>query len=377
MTFTSYAQNFEDVMLWRALRHIERGCYVDVGAQHPVIDSVSKAFYERGWRGIHIEPVPQYAELLRRDRPDETVLQVALSDTEGMLELNVIPGTGLSTAVAAYARRHRDERLFEQQRISVPAMTLKSALQTLAGKQVHWLKIDVEGFETQVLKGWDSKVLRPWVMVVEATIPGSAETGYEVWDGILAAANYRFVYFDGLNRFYVAQEHAELAAAFFSPPNVFDDVKLTENSSLCSELVAAYHKRELELAAQTEKHVAHVEAHTAQAEAHAAQAEARTAQAEAHATHAETQLNNMLVSRSWRITAPLRFMVIELHKIKSAIREGRLVSSICRRIKSLLYQPEAAAAQEPCNLSPRAARIYARLKEAVELEKAKRGHGEN
>ena len=40
--FTSYAQNFEDVMLWRALKHVQKGTYVDVGAQHPVIDSVSK-----------------------------------------------------------------------------------------------------------------------------------------------------------------------------------------------------------------------------------------------------------------------------------------------------------------------------------------------
>src|SRR4026208_224659 len=101
MSFVSYAQNFEDVMLWRALKHIEKGLYVGVGAQPPVIGLFSKAFYERGWRGIHIEPVPQYAELLRQDRPDETVLQVALGDTEGMLELNVIPDTGLSTAVDA------------------------------------------------------------------------------------------------------------------------------------------------------------------------------------------------------------------------------------------------------------------------------------
>ena len=85
--FISYAQNFEDVMLWRALKHVQNGFYIDVGAQHPVIDSVSKAFYECGWRGIHIEPVPGYAELLRKDRPDETVLQIALADAEGHLNL--------------------------------------------------------------------------------------------------------------------------------------------------------------------------------------------------------------------------------------------------------------------------------------------------
>ena len=404
MIFTSYAQNFEDVMLWRALKHINHGCYVDVGAQHPVIDSVSKAFYDHGWRGIHVEPVPQYAELLRLDRPDDTVLQVALSDTEGTLELNVIAGTGLSTAVDAYARRHQEDRLLGHQQISVPAMTLKTALLPLAGKPVHWLKIDVEGLETQVLNGWDCQVLRPWVMVVEATIPGSDKTDYAVWDRIIAAANYQFVYFDGLNRFYVAQEHVELATAFLSPPNVFDNFKLTENSSFCSELVAAYHAREIELAAHAAEHITHATAHAAQAdalavqaeahaaqaealavqaEARAAQAEARAAQAEAHAAQAEAlaaqaearaaqtnaQLCNVLNSRSWRATEPLRLIGAVLRRIKIAIRTGTLVSGIQRRIKSWSHRP-ATSALNPHNLSPRAARIYAELKQATEIDKS-------
>jgi len=254
MSFVSYAQNFEDVMLWRALKHVQNGVYVDVGAQHPVVDSVSKAFYEHGWRGIHIEPVPEYAELLRQDRPDETVLQVALADTEGTLEFNVIPGTGLSTVEDAYAQRHQTERGFDRQRIQVPVLTLKSALRSLVGKEVHWLKIDVEGFEEKVLKGWDSQTLRPWVMVVEATIPGSPETDYAGWDPILTAAGYQFVYFDGLNRFYVAKEHAELAEAFSSPPNVFDGVQLSglASSELCHGLVASHQARERELVTQAE-----------------------------------------------------------------------------------------------------------------------------
>lgn len=241
MSFVSYAQNFEDVMLWRALGHIEGGLYVDVGAQHPVVDSVSKGFYLHGWRGIHIEPVLKYAELLRADRPDETVLQVALSDSEGTVSLNVIADTGLSTAIDSYAERHHEERGFEHQRVEVPVLTLKSALASLAGKQVHWLKIDVEGFETKVLKGWDSQQLRPWVIVVEATIPNSTELDYASWDPILTAANYHFVYFDGLNRFYIAAEHEELAPAFSRPPNVFDNFELSGMATwaLCRSVAAA------------------------------------------------------------------------------------------------------------------------------------------
>lgn len=230
MSFISYAQNFEDVMLWRALRHVENGTYVDVGAQDSVIDSVTKAFYEHGWRGVHIEPVPFYAERLRRDRPGDIVLQAALGETAGTLALNVIAGTGLSTAVDAYATRHH-EAGFDAQPVIVPMLTLSSSLNHLSGQEVHWLKIDVEGYEKQVLLGWDSKILRPWVMVIEATIPGSAQTDYEDWESLVVNAGYQFVYFDGLNRFFVAQEHPELLAAFAAPPNVFDDVQLSGQGS--------------------------------------------------------------------------------------------------------------------------------------------------
>jgi len=363
MTFTSYSQNFEDVMLWRALKHVEHGCYVDVGAQHPVIDSVSKAFYEHGWRGIHIEPVPQYAELLRVDRPDETVLQLALSDHEGSVELNVIPGTGLSTAVQAHAQRHQQDRQCQSQQISVKTKTLKSALESLAGKPVHWLKIDVEGFEAQVLKGWDSQVLRPWILVVEATIPGSAETDYADWDGIVTAADYQFVYFDGLNRFYVAQEHAELALAFLSPPNVFDDIRLTENSSICIDLLAAFNKRELELGVQAGE--------IARAEAQTAQARAYTAQVEAHAIHIqaelEAQLRSIRNSRLWRATNPLRLAASWGRRIYTAIREGRLLSGLTRQISSSHYK-SSMATKNPHSLSPRVARIYSDLNKAIDLE---------
>ena len=62
---TSYAQNFEDVILWRALKDVDRGFYVDIGAQDPITDSVSLCFYEAGWRGVHVEPSPHFAARIR------------------------------------------------------------------------------------------------------------------------------------------------------------------------------------------------------------------------------------------------------------------------------------------------------------------------
>src|SRR4051812_20874799 len=106
LTMTSHSQNFEDVILWRALKHVERGTYIDIGAQDPVVDSVSLAFYKQGWRGVHVEPVPSYADKLRMERPDERVIEAAISPKEGTIPFFEIPDTGLSTGNAATVQRH-------------------------------------------------------------------------------------------------------------------------------------------------------------------------------------------------------------------------------------------------------------------------------
>jgi len=292
VNFVSYAQNFEDVMLWRALQHVENGFYIDVGAQDAVVDSVSKAFYERGWRGVHVEPVPAYAAHLRADRPEDTVLQVALAEYDGTLTLNLIADTGLSTAVGKHAERHAAELGFEVHQVQVPVLTMRSAMAFLAGREVHWLKVDVEGFEEQVLKGWDSATLRPWVMVVEATMPNSREQDYAQWEPIVLAGGYEFVYFDGLNRFYVAKEHAELKAAFATPPNVFDGARLSglASSELCRGVLAEHTRSIEELTVRFEAELAQGRAALAQQQAALAQEQAALAQTRANLDAAQASL---------------------------------------------------------------------------------------
>lgn len=232
--FTSYAQNFEDVMLWRALKHVENGNYVDVGAQHPVVDSVSLAFYERGWRGVHVEPAPDYADLLRKHRPDEVVIQAALDAKPGLLAFFDIKQSGLSTADKDIAQRHQ-EAGFEVREIAVPSLTLDDVLSGLAGNEIHWLKIDVEGYERQVLEGWASGI-KPWVLVIESTLPLTQTESYQDWEPLILDRGYEFAYLDGINRFYVSSGHLDLLAAFRYGPNYFDGFTLTEHSPYCENM---------------------------------------------------------------------------------------------------------------------------------------------
>jgi FkbM family methyltransferase len=217
----SYAQNFEDVMLWRALAHVENGFYIDVGAQHPIVDSVSKAFYERGWRGIHVEAIPAYAKQLRADRPDEIVVEAALSSQYEPLRFFEIPLTGMSTGDPDIALHHQNKGYPVRETV-VPTLTLSDVFALSAGRTVHWLKIDVEGMEQSVIEGWGSHKARPWIVVVESTYPNTQIETQSKWEGRLLSLGYEFAYRDGLSRFYVHQTAASLRHKLELPPNVFD-----------------------------------------------------------------------------------------------------------------------------------------------------------
>ncbi|PJJ96367.1 hypothetical protein CO641_14045 [Lysobacteraceae bacterium NML91-0213] len=230
MTVISYAQNFEDVMLWRALRHIENGFYIDVGAQSPDVDSVTRLFYERGWRGINVEPSEQWYRALLERRPRDVNLNVAAGRASGEIDLHEFGGTGLSTAVDAYASSH-EKSGFRREVVQVKVRTLQSICEEYHVAPVHFLKIDVEGYEGDVLAGVDFSIVRPWIVVVEATLPNTQIPSYEDWESILSNSDYDFVYFDGLNRYYVAAERRSLSESFLAPPNVFDDFSLNGDAS--------------------------------------------------------------------------------------------------------------------------------------------------
>lgn len=236
MNFVSYSQNFEDVILWRALKHIENGFYIDVGANDPYQDSVTKAFYERGWRGINIEPVSEWFEKLERERPLDINLNVSAGAEQGKLLLYEIPNTGLSTHSNINAERHKLELGVDVRAITVQVKTLTEICHEYHSAPIHFLKIDVEGMEKEVLAGLDFSVVRPWVVLIEATLPNTSVEDFKGWEGILLSADYDFVYFDGLNRFYVAKEHKELKSAFLIPPNYFDEFVLSDVHYFCRNI---------------------------------------------------------------------------------------------------------------------------------------------
>ncbi len=229
MAILSYAQNREDVLLYRVFSNTSRGLYVDVGACHPVTHSVTKLFYELGWDGINIEPIPAMCEALAQDRPRDVNLCAGVSDREGMLTFHECVGLAeLSTFSAEQAEGLRRNG-FEMIDREIPVTTLASVCERLVNRTIDFLKVDVESFEREVLAGADWSRHRPRVVLVEATRPETCIPSHEEWEPILLEADYLFAFFDGLNRYYVRAEDRHLIPTLAVPANVFDNFAIHED----------------------------------------------------------------------------------------------------------------------------------------------------
>jgi FkbM family methyltransferase len=216
MSMLSFAQNWEDVWLRRAFPGQHTGFFVDVGANDPVIDSVTKHFYDSGWHGINVEPLQGCYKRLAAARTRDLNLHMGLSNREGSLTFHEVPlGDGWSTFSAALADSFRQQNIAVIEH-SVPVSTLANILEKHAKGTIDFLKIDVEGHEREVIEGGDWQRWRPRVVLVEAGDPSS-------WEPTLLAASYLFAAFDGINRYYVRGEEPQLLGAFQRPVCSLDD----------------------------------------------------------------------------------------------------------------------------------------------------------
>lgn len=320
-TFRSYSQNGEDVVLSRALRDVELGRYIDVGANDPAKYSVSRAFYERGWSGITVEPDPDFADRQRRERPRDVLVTDAVTDHDrGEITFYVVDGTGLSTTDRDLALRHQ-EAGYPFHEIRVGTRTLDSLLDEHGwqGSDIHFMSVDVEGAEPAVMRGIDLTKYRPWVLLVESTAPLSTARTVGPWESQVLDAGYRRTLFDGLSTFFVAEEHADqLAERLSFPACPLDDYqswelwntyeRLAEVSELRAQTIrwrsAAASRWATALAQLVSLEDTQAELEKMTAAYHEMGALHHDRFHEAAALRAE--IAQMTGSTSWRITEPLR-----------------------------------------------------------------------
>lgn len=196
----SYAQNREDMIIEAFFEDVKRGFYVDIGANHPTYHSVTKIFYDKGWRGINVEPNSRLINLLEQQRPRDVNLQLGIADKEGRLTIREYEGwySGLSTFSKEMQLENKD--VAEYRDVEVDITTLEKLFEQNKVDKIQFMKVDVEGYEYNVLVGNNWSKYRPELLCIEAN------HAFKDWHSLVEKVGYKKVFFDGLNEYYLSSE---------------------------------------------------------------------------------------------------------------------------------------------------------------------------
>ena len=176
------------------------GYFVDVGANAPKDGSQSWAMESRGWSGVLVEPQPDLADALRRERRAK-VYAVACSTPQNAGKTLTLYLAGIQSSLkpdfyAAGMRRGGT--------VDVPIMTLDQVLADAgAPRPLDFVSIDVEGHDIEVLDGFDLAAWRPRLLLIEDVVQNLALHRY------LTGRGYRWFRRTGINSWYVAADAPE------------------------------------------------------------------------------------------------------------------------------------------------------------------------
>jgi FkbM family methyltransferase len=173
--------------------------FVDVGAADPQFGSQSWHLEQAGWSGLVVEPRPDMAEKLRRNRR-ATVYEVACSAPHNVARSMTLHLRG---GYSSLNERLVIAGLKPQGIVEVRIRTLDDLLtEAKAPTPIDFVSIDVEGHEIEVLDGFDLDYWRPRLILIEDHVLNLR------LHRLLQKRGYKWVRRTGLNGWYVPSDVA-------------------------------------------------------------------------------------------------------------------------------------------------------------------------
>ena len=176
-------------------KNIKQGVYIDVGCNHPLFNNYTYLLYKSGWSGINIDLDFHCIDMFNHFRPLDFNRQVAISDVRGEADLFFYHNKSAINTLSKEMHLLRGSDAKEIRKIQTETLNNVIKESKFSDKKVNLLSIDVEGFELNVLKGFDFEKYSPELVVVEYIDPAmkKAEFYNQNINNIINSELYNFM----------------------------------------------------------------------------------------------------------------------------------------------------------------------------------------
>jgi FkbM family methyltransferase len=193
-----FPQNVESDLKRTFFKDCEHGYFVEVGANQPRDGSQTFELEQRGWEGVLIEPQPDLAADLGRQRSAKVFNEACSSRQNSGSKLTLHLAGGHSS----FDPKLNLPEVKPHGSIEVPARTLNEILIEAGASRIDFISIDVEGHELDVLDGFDLKRWNPRLILIEDFLLNLRP------HRLLKRGGYRWLCRTGINNWYVPADKA-------------------------------------------------------------------------------------------------------------------------------------------------------------------------
>jgi len=202
----SYSQFNEDILIDLLFLSKDKGFYVDVGANDPVFNSNTKRFYDKGWRGINIEPGVEQFEKFTSSRPYDINLNVGVGPIKDKMVFYRVEGDStLSSFNKKVAIKMAGIYGHTVTKAEVDVLRLVDIYHDhVKNNHVDFMSVDAEGFDLDVLKSNDWRKYRPSLVMVEV------DSQYKEIIEYMASCNYLHIFNNHHNAIFLDRDTSEI-----------------------------------------------------------------------------------------------------------------------------------------------------------------------
>lgn len=168
-----FSQEGEDLILEEYFQGVNKGFYIDIGAYHPIRYSNTYKFYLKGWHGINIDARPGSMQIFKKVRPKDINLEIAIGNRSECLKYYMFDEPALNSFSKEISEeRDRDFHFNILKTVDINLERLEVILDNFLPEntEIHFLSIDVEGLDYEVLLSNNFNKYRPKMILVETSV---------------------------------------------------------------------------------------------------------------------------------------------------------------------------------------------------------------